>query len=231
MRKTPTYKRTRTGSYTPTFTAPAKASARAYANRRSVANYSANLPEKKFFDTTLGFNIDTTGEVPATGQLALIPQGDTESTRDGRKAVIESIQIRAKLLYSPGAAATASVLACMWLVLDTQCNGAAAAWDDVFAGTGLDAMQVMLNLNNSGRFRILKHWTYKFNPAAGVTTAFNTDIKPLEWFKKCNIPMDWSNTDGALTGIRSNNIFLLAGSVGGDDLVSVAGTCRLRFRG
>ena len=31
--------------------------------------------ELKFFDTALSFTCDATGEVPATGQLALIPQG------------------------------------------------------------------------------------------------------------------------------------------------------------
>lgn len=187
--------------------------------------------EKKFFDTTLNFSFDATGEVPATGQLTLIPQGDTESTRDGRKAVIESVQIRANLTFTPGAGATASCVTNMWLVLDTQCNGAAAAWDDVFSGTGVSGTGVMLNLNNSGRFRILKHWTWNWNPGSGATTAFNTVSKQLEFYKKCNIPVDWSSTTGALTEIRSNNLFLLAGSSNADDLVSLGGTCRLRFRG
>lgn len=187
------------------------------------------LPEKKFFDTDLAFNIDTTGEVPATGQLCLIPQGDTESTRDGRKATIESVQIRGKLLYSPGAGANASCTSHMYLVLDTQCNGAAAAATDVFTTT--DFWDAMIQLNNSGRFRILKHWVHTWNPPAGATTAYNTVIKQVEYFKKCSIPIDWNSTTGAITEIKSNNLFLMAGSVGGDDLVSFDGTCRLRFRG
>jgi len=48
--------------------------------------------ELKFFDTATSFSIDTSPEVPATGQLVLIPQGVTESTRVGRKCVIRSIQ-------------------------------------------------------------------------------------------------------------------------------------------
>jgi len=202
-----------------------------YGRYGSAARRAGLEPEKKFFDTTLAFTIDDTGEVPATGQLALIPQGDTESTRDGRKAVIESIQIRANLIYQPGASATASANTHMWLVLDTQCNGAAAAWDDVFAGTGVGAPSVMLNLNNSGRFRIIKHWNWVFNPPAGATTAYNQMHKQLEYFKKCNIPIDWNSTTGAITEIKSNNIFLLAGASGADDLVTVGGRCRLRFRG
>lgn len=202
-------------------------------NMRVAAKTMAAIgmaPELKFFDTALSFNFDFTGEVPATGQLALIPQGDTQSTRDGRYAFIKSIQIRALCTYNPGAQAQANCMCHLWLVMDKQTNGAAAAFTDVFTSTA--ANTCMLNLNNSQRFRVLKHWVLPFNSQAGVTTAFNGLQKMIEYYKRCNIKIDWSNTDGAITGITSNNIFLLAGSDGGnDDVVSVAGTCRLRFLG
>lgn len=188
------------------------------------------MPEKKFFDTALSFTFDSTGEVPATGQLALIPQGDTESTRDGRKATIESIQIRGQAAFLPGASATAAANVHLYVVLDTQTNGAAAAATDVFTSTNFS--EAMLNLNNSGRFRILKHINITLHPQAGVSAAFNTCVRQVEFYKKCKIDMDWSSTTGAITEIRSNNIFLLAGSSAStDDLVNFAGNCRLRFRG
>lgn len=194
------------------------------------ARQAGLLPEKKFFDTTLSFSFDATGEVPATGQLALIPQGDTESTRDGRKAVIESIQIRASVVASPTTATTFASTAHLYLVQDTQCNGAAAAATDVFTSTNFG--QAMLNLNNSGRFRILKHWQHTFVPGAGVAAAYNQTRKQIEIFQKCNIPVDWSSTTGAITEIRSNNIFLLAGTANdSDDDIALSGQCRLRFRG
>lgn len=186
-------------------------------------------PEKKFFDTALGFTFDTTGEVPASGQLTLIPQGDTESTRDGRLALIKSIQIRGTLTFAPGAAATAATVAYLYLILDTQCNGAAAAITDVFTSNGMG--DNLLQLNNSGRFRILKKWVVPFNSSAGVTTAYNNVIVPIEYFKACNIKVDWNSTAGAITEIRSNNLFLMAGAVGSDDTVTMAGNCRLRFVG
>lgn len=200
---------------------------------RRVGNYGRYQgpnAEKKYFDTALSFSFDTTGEVPASGQLALIPQGDTESTRDGRKATIKSIQIRALMYTTPGAAATFSDSTNLYLVLDTQCNGAAAAATDVFTSTAFNS--ALLNLNNSGRFRILKHWVHNWGATAGVGAALNTQTKQLEYFKRCNIPMDWSSTTGAITEIKSNNIFLMAGSSGAsDDIVTVVGTCRLRFQG
>lgn len=188
-------------------------------------------PEKKFFDTALSFNIDTTGEVPATGQLALIPQGDTESTRDGRLAVIKSIQLRANLDWAPSTAADASAGYFVYVILDTQANGAAAAVTDVFTGNNFGT--ALINLNNSGRFRILKVLSGVMNPSAGVSAAYNVVHKQLECYIPCNIKMDWSGATGAITEIRSNNIFLMAGATGtaADDTIAVGGNARLRFMG
>lgn len=205
---------------------------------RSAGNYgrygasarAAGLqPELKYFDTELAFSFDNTLEVPATGQLCLIPQGDTESTRDGRIAWIKSIQISMFATCSPGATANMANYACMWLVLDTQANGAAAGATDVF--TSATTALAMLNLNNSGRFRILKKWRIPFNGTAGVTTAYCSQVRQVDYYKKCNIKIDWSSTTGAITEIRSNNIFLMAGSAAQDDLVAVTGVARLRFQG
>lgn len=202
---------------------------RALYSLRQFPRTQGLLPEKKFFDTDLAFDFDATGEIPATGQLALIPQGDTESTRDGRLAIIKSVQIRGRMLFNPTTSANASTTTFLYLVLDTQANGAAAAITDVFTSNSMATN--MLNLNNSGRFRILKKWVHVFNAQAGVTTAYNTVIKQLEFYKRCNIKMDWSAAAGAITEIRSNNLFLMAGATTSDDLVSFTGTCRLRFMG
>lgn len=185
--------------------------------------------ELKFFDTALSFTCDATGEVPATGQLALIPQGDTESTRDGRKATIKSIWIRGQLNFVPSTAATAAGVVYISVVQDKQCNGAAAAITDVFSSNGM--AENFPNLNNKDRFKILKKIVVPMNSQAGVTTAFNNLMLPVDWYKKVDIPMDWSSTTGAITEIRSNNIFLTAGAAGFDDVVTFSGTCRLRFVG
>jgi len=184
--------------------------------------------ELKFFDTTLSFNIDATGEVPATGQLNLIPQGITESTRVGRKCVIKSIQLKGNMQLTPGAAATLSGVSNIYLILDKQCNGAAAGATDVFT---TDVFNTALrNLANSERFVILKKWRHVWNIGAGVGTALNSVHKSLDYYKKCNYPIEFSSTTGAITEIKSNNLFLMAGTgTTMDDLISVAGTSRLRF--
>jgi len=193
----------------------------------SYGRYAPMGSELKFFDTALSFNVDATGEVPATGQLNLIPQGVTESTRVGRACIIKSIQIRGRFNLAPSAAATMSALSFVYVVLDTQCNGAAAAVADVLTGTNFST--ALINIDNSQRFKILKRFTLQQSPLAGQSGALNDQVDQWDWYKKCSIPLDFSSTTGAITEIRSNNLFLLAGGVGADDLVSFAGTCRLRF--
>lgn len=183
--------------------------------------------ELKFFDTALSFNIDATGEVPATGQLCLIPQGVTESTRVGRKCVLKSIEMKLDALHVPAAAANSATVSAIYLVLDKQCNGAAATAADVFTGTNFPI--ALRNLSNSERFVILRKFVWAQNSAAGVTTAYNNVVRHFELYKKLNIPLEFSSTTGALTEIRSNNLFLLAGSDPLDDLVQVVGNCRVRF--
>jgi len=184
--------------------------------------------ELKYFDTAISFNVDATGEVPATGQLVLIPQGDTATSRDGKHCVIKSLQMRLIAKLTPSSSATAATNIVIFVVQDTQCNGAAAAVTDVMTSNSLTI--ALHNLDNSQRFRVLKKIKINLTPVAGVSTAYNTVVKDVEFFKKLNIPLVFSSTTGAITELKSNNIFLLAGSdTETDDLVSVVGNCRVRF--
>lgn len=185
--------------------------------------------ELKFLDTESSFSIDRTGEVPATGQLVLIPQGATQSTRIGFKCTIRSIQWRAVVEMVPDASVNSSGVAYIYLIQDTQANGAAAAVTDVFTSASLE--KGLLNIANASRFRILKKWVLDFNSQAGVTTAYNSHARHVEYFKKCNIPLDFNGATGAITEIRSNNLFIIAGSAlaNSDDEISVFGSFRVRF--
>jgi len=184
--------------------------------------------ELKFFDTAVSFNVDLTGEVPSTGQLCLIPQGTTESTRIGRKATIKSMQFNGACTFVPGANTFGADTIFMYVVLDSQCNGAAATAADVL--TGANFSSALPNIANSQRFKILKRFVIPMRSQAGVQTAFASLHEPIAWYRKCNIPIEWSSTTGALTEIRSNNIFLLAGTGQlTDDLMGIIGTFRLRY--
>jgi len=186
--------------------------------------------ELKFFDTALSFAFDTTAESAVsgvTGRLDLIPQNVTESGRVGRKCVIKSIQIRGRMAFTPGGSANAATETIMYLIQDKQANGAQAAFTDIF--TNAVVHTGMFNLANSQRFKILKKWVQCHNSQAGVTTAFNSVVDAIEYFKLCNIPLEFSGTTGAITELRSNHLFLAYGSSDSDDLVTFDGTCRLKF--
>lgn len=198
--------------------------------RKGKFQFTPVQKELKFFDTAVSFNVDATGEVPATGQLNIIPQGVTPSARVGQRCVVKSIYIRGSAVFTPSAAATEYEITTIWIVLDSQCNQAAATFADVFTGT--NASTCVNNLANSKRFTILKKFVLVWNALAGVTTAYNPLIQALEFYTKCNIPITWTNADttGVVANTTANNIFLLAGTTGTtDDLVSVTATARLRF--
>jgi len=186
--------------------------------------------ELKNFDTALTFDFDATMEVAGSGvlgQLNLIPQGATDVTRIGRKCVIKSIYIKGNVAMVPAANATASISNYLWVIWDKQANGAVPAQSEVMTSTSVNT--ALHNLSNAGRFVILKKFKFILNSHAGVTTAYNNTRRDVEWYKQCNIPIEFSSTAGAITEIKSNNLFLMYGSVGGDDLTSFAGICRLRF--
>jgi len=185
--------------------------------------------ELKWLDTATSFNVDTTGEVPATGQLNLIPQGVEESQRVGRKVTIKSIHVRWNV-QSANAAWQGSNLRIL-LVQDKQANGAAATYSGVGGVLETDSVTAFRNLENSNRFIIHKDWFFPLIPAAGVTTSFNLTTRTIQWSKKCHIPIEFdpSAATGAIGTIRSNNLFLIARSSLDDDLITVSGVVRIRY--
>lgn len=189
-------------------------------------NISSRANEVKFFDTALNLAMPLTASIGA--QLNLIPQGTTQSTRIGRTAVIHSIQFRGVMIHDPGAANTSNT-AYMYIVQDTQCNGAAAGITDVLTSNAIST--AMINLSNSKRFRILKRFVSPAHFGAADSGDANAIIPreyPIDYFKKCNIPIEFSSTTGAITEIASNNVFVCRGGTS-NNTGTFVGTCRIRF--
>lgn len=217
----------RTYSYVRPEAAAKARSMRSYVPRPIYSNYGS---EQKFFDTLLSGTIDATGEVAPGGGtstgLCLIPQGVTESTRVGRKCVIKSINMRGSLVLSNTIPSDHFNIA---IVLDTQANGAYPSYTDVFE---TDTPLSHLNLANSQRFRILKRWVMSleantYNSGAGT---YSNPRRIIKFYKRCNIPLEFSSTTGAITEIRSNNIFVMwSSNTAGDDLTTADLNFRLRF--
>lgn len=192
--------------------------------------------ETKSFDTALDFTFDLTGEIPATGQLSLILEGDGNANRDGQKVQVTSVQLKGTLRYVPAAAATAADSCSLYLIYDRQPNGQAAT---VFGGADPNSIFTSTNVVtalrakfNSERFTILKHWTWDFNLCGGVTTAYNNYIQHLDFYTKCDLELNYRANAGAVTDLTTGNIFLVAGTAGfSDDLITFSGNARLNFFG
>lgn len=197
--------------------------------------YSGAAGEKKFYDQTLSGGIDSTG----TNEISLvtIPQGVTESTRVGRKCTVTDINLRGYVQWAGASLAAVQTVAQVRIVVcqDTQTNGAACAWTDVFNANSVNAHR---NLANTQRFRILKDWILTPSNFAATTTdnwatAANTVLlspnTKLKFNMKCQIPLEFSSTTGAITELRSNNLCIMAISNSGDDTNNVVLACRVRF--
>lgn len=202
---------------------------------------SATGSENKFLDTNLTGLIDLTGEIAVGGtptSLCLIPQNTTESGRIGRKCTIKSLYIRMYLRLDPATSVADTGSYTIAIVLDKQANGAYPAYLDIFGG---DNITSALNLSNSQRFVILKRWVGVLNATTSSTTTSdnwatsgNTLItyfggyETFEYYSKLDIPLEFSSTTGAITELRSNNIFIAWASEE-DDVVDVQIDARIRY--
>ncbi len=187
--------------------------------------------ELKFKDVTVDDAIIAAGGVLTTS-INLIAQGTGESERIGRKCTIRSIMWRgtlklpeSELQGDPGEGERFRLI----VYQDKQCNGAAATALGILEAVSVDDFR---NLANSGRFNILydhhmninhltlSHFAVNSFATAGVQRNFS-------FFKKCSIPLEFDNTVGALTELRSNNLGLLIISEGGTG--GLVSRVRLRF--
>ncbi len=193
--------------------------------------YSGRNAELKFHDVDLNDAV-VSNTAAVTPTINIIAQGVTESQRIGRKCTIKSINwryyITLPLQDAVALPVTGDTLR-MILYLDKQANGATATSAGILES---DDWQSFRNLANSGRFQVLLDKDHTINyrcmnsDGAGLTS--QSQVVTLgSFYKKCNIPVEFDSTTGAITEIRSNNIGLL--------LISSQGICgfeskfRLRF--
>lgn len=193
--------------------------------------FSGRGGELKFLDSTIvDAIVATAGSIEDS--INLVAQGVTESERIGRKCVLKSVSWRYKVDLpeqdaqgTPGAGDTLRII----MFLDKQANGATAAITDVLETA---THQSFYNLANQNRFSILCDKLHNINYAglasdgAGVVSQALV-IQNKTFYKKLDLPIEFSGTTGAITEIRSNNIGVI--------LISDRGVCgfssqiRIRF--
>ncbi len=198
--------------------------------------------ELKFYDLSMDDAIiasagtiqNPTNPGPAAAQESIcgIKQGVGETERIGRKCTIRSIGWKYNLsLPEVDAASTPAPpdIVRMILYQDHQTNGAAATVTGILETANYHSFN---NLSNKSRFTTLMdkvvtlNYTSLASDGAGVVSSHEVQ-RYGSFYKKCNIPLEFSAATGALSEIRSNNINVL--------LISFNGTAgfksqfRLRF--
>lgn len=193
--------------------------------------YAGRDGELKFHDVT--FTVATVG---ATASLKdsfnLIPQGITEDERIGRKCALRSFTIK----YTYGLPIRDAValpidgdVMRIIFYMDKQTNGATATSANILKS---DFWMSFRNLAESQRFVILMDKVVTANymglgsDNAGVVSQSEV-VKHGSFYKKCNIPIEFSGVTGAITEIRSNNIGCLVISKNG--VMSFDSRARVRF--
>ncbi len=196
---------------------------------RSAAGVGEEL---KFHD----IDVDETtvavgGTIENGGTINIIPQDVTEITRIGRKCIVKSIGWRYKVLLD-GTTVNAAMEDTVRLIMyqDSQCNKAPAVVLDILKTADFQSFN---NLTNKGRFRILHDATLDIHTEGAFGDGTTNSSTPVgisgSFFKKCNIPLEFTAATGAIGEITSNNLGVLAISATGNaDLNSKV---RLRFLG
>ncbi len=188
--------------------------------------------ELKFFDLDIDDAVVAASGVIAQDSCNKIAQGVTEVQRVGRKCTIKAVNWRYLLILpqqdaqaTPAPGESIRVI----VYLDKQCNGATATNTGILESADFQSFN---NLANKNRFTILMDKTHSVNyntlgsDGAGVISS-NQVLKNYQWYKKCNIPIEFDAATGAITEIRSNNIGVLLVSQNGT--VGFFSKMRLRF--
>lgn len=140
--------------------------------------------------------------------------GDTSSTRDGRKIVVKSVQLRGGL--HPTDTSTLDHSVRIILFVDKQNNNndpvgaAAAATTEMGLVLASNTETIsMLNSTTAGRFQIIKDWTL-FIPgyAAGTGVSNPKSWKDFKYFKKLELPTHYSGTTDSAGVINDNALYI-----------------------
>ncbi len=170
--------------------------------------YTGRNAELKFLDTDVDDAV--VASVLGVNEITIIPQGDSESERIGRKITIKSIHVKGTVkLEDAATSATATDCVTCMLIQDKQTNGAAMTAAQFLE---VDDFESFRNLANSGRFRVLYTHTFVMKCGGGGPTAgtiWGGDVKFININKKCNIPIEYDNslTTGVVSTVRSNNVY------------------------
>lgn len=202
--------------------------------KRKYVPRPAPRGELKWFDTSVtNSTLSTVGTI-VSSSLNLLSAGTGESQLIGKTATVKSIFIRAQVQKPALSNATLSNVASddyvrIMVVLDKQCNGAAATIAQILEDTDMRSLN---NLNYSKRFVTLKEMIVPMKDTVnhdGTNYFTGSMVVPIDpCYLKREIPIEFGAApSGAITDVRSNNILILGFSNTGQTTLSFRS--RIRF--
>lgn len=173
--------------------------------------------EKKYLDvtTTTVSPITTAGAIVST--FTIIAQGTTEVTRVGGKITVTNFNIRGNISGLSQAAGQVGDIVRIIVFVDKQTNGAAPAVTDLLKTANIYSY---LNMDNVDRFQVLKDKFVSINQTGILAATSVYENKVFKVNKKLNMPIHYASTTGAITEVKSNNIYLLHISLTGESQIS-----------
>lgn len=202
-------------------------------------------PEKKVLDGAGTFGPDAqvgshvgrhfmgtlmTKELVSPGATG-IPGGTGVNQRVGNRITLKSVVFDA--LVRLGDAVLADGVIEASIVLDTQVNGAFAAFTDIYeaaATASNDITQLPRKLENAQRFRVL--WSQK-KPFRRMVTPVTSSVPVIHFQKFLALPslvVNYLSADGLYTSIRDNALLFVVRASDGVTLSSASQvTGRLRY--
>lgn len=190
--------------------------------------------ELKYSDVALslpnGSISGSTTTSTGTGGMCLIAEGDDIGMRDGRKILLKSILIQGTVGIPAGGTVPNDIWH-IYVILDTQANGAFPGIPDIFRnGFGSAAIgDCLRNLDYGERFKILAHKMYKLSCDIALGGGlYDGDLKQVRIvLKNLNIQVNYSGVSSAIANVTSNNILL---AWGGQNLgTNFLGYSRIRY--
>lgn len=174
--------------------------------------------------------------------ITSIAQGDGESQRDGRQAVVKSAFVTGTVscpLRSDQADAQGGNTYFVALVMDTQTNGAQLNSEDVFTNPLADATTIpclLRDLQYVQRFKVLDYVILNDPPRiVGTDGAATLSIAPasipfkLSW--NGEMRQNYTGTNGIVASIADNSIHVLAGTTSTSGAPQLNYNARIRFVG
>ncbi len=205
--------------------------------------------ELKFYDQKL-VGAALTAPTDASGaehnpssilNLTTMAQGDGESNRDGRKALVKSVYVTGNISVAAQINQTAvDVGASIYIALvhDKQTNGAQLDSEKVFTNPGATAVTAanpLRNLKFSARFKILDRVEIQLPQGEPVYDGTNIEIGgfhvPFKLSWRGAMPIIYNNTTETVASITDNSIQIVAYCNSVTQVPAISYNSRTRFVG